>query len=65
MTSYNVKLGIKLCYKLENVDCSSDAVISNAIIDEIVELKNQQNKIMHDIGCFQAGVYVYDLLLLK
>ena len=46
MTSYNVKLGIKLCYKLEYVDCSSDAVISNAIFDKI-ESKKQQNERMH------------------
>ena len=65
MTSYNVKLGIKLCYKLEYVDCSSDAVISNAIFDKIVESKNEQNEITHDIGCFQARVSIYDLVLLN
>ena len=47
MTSYNVKLGIKLCYKLEYVDCSSDAVISNAIFDKMIKSKNQQNERMY------------------
>ena len=44
MTSYNVKLGIKLCYKLEYVDCSSDAVILNAIFEKKIKSKNQQNE---------------------